>query len=77
MEVSVRSKNADLTTESLVLNKNIFFNVLNSESYSNSDLTRGDGFACVSESSYICDPEISVRSKTKTMQDPHISELSK
>ena len=76
MEVSVRSKNADSLTESRLPNKNTSFNVLNSESHSNSDLTRGDDSACVSGPACIGDPEISVRSKTKIVQEPQISELN-
>jgi hypothetical protein len=67
-EDSVRLENEDSATDSLVPNKNTLLNVHNSESHSNSNLTRDSASADASACTYVCDPEISVRQESKNEQ---------
>lgn len=73
-EDSVRLGNEDSTTDSGVPNKNTSLNVQNSESSSNSDLTRGDASAGASARAHVSDPENSARPETETGPDPQNSE---
>jgi hypothetical protein len=77
-EDSVMPGNEDSVTESLVPNKNTLLNVQNSESHSNSDLTRDSASAGASAGAYasahVCEPEISVRPELKNEQEPQNNE---
>jgi len=74
-EDSVILGNEDSTTDSVVPDKNTLLNVQNSESNSNSDLTRGDTSTSVCARAHVCDPENSVRPETKTEPGLQNSEL--